>query len=462
MQNNKMAKDRRFFFRRLMNLEVIINNDFVARMLNINHTGCCVKSDEAIKNDRFEINIYPYVESTISAQVVWKQEKLDEKSFVYGLKFIDIYNPESHKTRKMLLLDENVFEEHAKEVCCVIENSVDKKAIINFFLEDVRDTLSNLLDIEELVKDEQNLNPEEFAKINTLLDEIVAIGDLLEIYFNFINPSIMHEIKQRTRILLGDFLYRSQIMRRALEKPRGYTGDYIMAELVYNNVEVSDGFAKYFDRYYLNNVYINAVRLKKDKMQEILSIYFEENRDKNLNVLDLTRNSMRELVDLFSGSSDYNGKLNVFCVNQDEESINFCKEDARKLTGKNSNINFNFICSNILKLKEMSSLENISENSIDLIYCMEIMDYLEDRMLNKVLKDIFALLKKGGKFIVTYKDSDKYNELPLNWFCDWYFIKRTEGQVVGLVTKILGKDNIDIEITRENSGVIFFVTITKL
>jgi SAM-dependent methyltransferase len=114
---------------------------------------------------------------------------------------------------------------------------------------------------------------------------------------------------------------------------------------------------------------------------------------------------------------------------------------------------------NILKLESYEIGDN---NSFDMIYSIGIADYLEDRMLNKIFKDCYKKLKKGGKIVIAYKDKDRHKPIALNWYGDWSFVPRNENEFIGLINNAMGEENISIEVEREDSGIIFFVNITKL
>jgi ubiquinone/menaquinone biosynthesis C-methylase UbiE len=265
------------------------------------------------------------------------------------------------------------------------------------------------------------------------------------------------QIKQRVRALLGHFIYQSKIYRRALEKPRGYPGDHRTIEMAYNNKELSEGIGKYFDWYGLDLPYTVSIRLRKDMMRELLLEYINSSNEKNLNILNLASGGCREIREMYNSPISYKGKAKIMCIDQDEDAIEFSKQKLSEIdTG---NINVDLIQGNILRMED---LDLGKDNSLDMIYSIGIADYLQNKMLDKMFKDCYKLLKKDGQLIVAYKDREKSKPINFNWYADWNFIERNEPEFLGLINESMGKENISIDVVREPTGVIFFAIITKL
>ncbi len=151
------------------------------------------------------------------------------------------------------------------------------------------------------------------------------------------------------------------------------------------------------------------------------------------------------------------GKANIMCVDQDEEAIEFANQKLSEIdTG---NINIDLIQGNILRMED---LDLGKENSLDMIYSIGIADYLQDKMLDKMFKDCYKLLKTKGQCIIAYKDKERNKPLTFNWYGDWNFIHRNEPEFLALINKSMGKENISIDVVREHTGVIFFAIITKI
>ena len=97
----------------------------------------------------------------------------------------------------------------------------------------------------------------------------------------------------------------------------------------------------------------------------------------------------------------------------------------------------------------------------DLIYSIGLADYLPDRVLKNMIMNSFHGLNPKGKFIIAHKDkSIEFSHLPPEWFCDWEFYERDEGDLLALINSIK-LEGAGIKVERENTQNVFFITISK-
>lgn len=372
----------------------------------------------------------------------------------YGIKFVDLSIEDKNELRKRFLLNDMLVMSYADEVLGKAESEEQRQEIKTFFLVDVRSALEDLIDIDTRVaagESEEKI----MDMCSATLDTLVDAGDRLDAYLN--QEYLIKEIKSRVRSLLGHFLYQSTVFKRGFEKPHGYPGDYQMLEIVYNNVEVSDGIGKYIDRYGLNVPYSTAIRLRKDMMRDILYDFINRSTAPALKIMNLASGACRDIREMLERPITYQGKVDIICIDQDDRAINYSHETLSALDS--GNVDIHLVKGNILKL---DALDVRQENGFDMIYSIGIADYLQERMLRKIFHDSYEMLKPGGKLVVAYKDKDRHKPVALNWYGDWYFVPRNEEELIGLIHDAVGKENVSIEIERENSGVIFFAVITKI
>jgi SAM-dependent methyltransferase len=425
-------------------------------LLNVSDRGICVELDKEPKpcNISLNINLSPYYEKEITGDIRWIHVNEERDKLICGIEFMGLTEQDKKNLRKRFLLNENFLLSFARDIIDKTSGPESKERIRNFFLKEIRQGLMNFIEIDNEVN-VKGTNPVAQRKCNKVVDRLLEVGNALEQTLQ--DNAVAKEIKHRLRALVGPFVYNGIIVKRGLEKPRGYPGDYQMLEYIYDNVEASEGIGKYFDRYFLENTYACAVRNRKDKMCSILKKYINSYTGEDINILNLACGACREIRELTGLRSDFMGKVKLALVDHDEEALNYAIEKLemkRKLP-----VDFNFIKGNILELEEVDTGFG---NDIDLIYSIGITDYLPDRMLVKFIKDCFERMKVGGTLVISHKDKDRYTPLPPNWFCDWYFVPRNEKELISLIKGVFGKNKFDIEVEWEKSGIIFFLTITKL
>ena len=434
-------------------------NKSIGLLKDISESGACLEvySDQKISFQSILLDI-PFLErELIDCQINWSRigkNNGNGGTSCYGVKFVDLNNEEKTHLWKRFLLDDVVLESYSSKLTRKAEDFQKKKEIYSFFSNDIKITIERLIDIENMIL--KGVNVEIVMQhCRDALNALLEAGDNLETNLN--SGPLMKQIKQSVRALLGHFLFQSINFKHGFEKPRGYPGDYEMLEVVYDDLEISKGLGKYIDRYGLDVPYSIGIRARKDLMKEILYRFLNNNSEKNLSIMNLASGGCRELREMFGFPITYRGKAEIICIDQDEESIKFSRQQLSDLNTKN--VHIHFIQGDILRLE---SLDIGEDNSFDMIYSIGVADYLQDRILAKIFKDCYRKLKPGGKLIVAYKDKDVHKPLALNWYADWCFVPRNEQDVVSLIYDSIGRENISLEIKKIDSGVIFFAEIIKL
>jgi len=267
---------------------------------------------------------------------------------------------------------------------------------------------------------------------------------------------LIKKIKEACRSALANSpVYKSLLIKRAYEKPRGYPGDYQMLEYIYDNKPISKDIGYCGDEYILQDDYVIAVRSRKDMMQIILRDYIKNAAASALNILNLGCGSCRELKGLFAEGSIPKPSLTFNLVDQDEEALDFCKKNLSKLP---SNLRFNFFQENIVSLSRDKKYCELFQGQ-DLIYSIGLADYLPDMFLGSLMQFCFQLLKPQGKLVIAHKNVIEYKASAPDWFCEWYFFPRGKEKLSEIVKANIGDAYIDYR--DEESKRIFFVIISK-
>lgn len=322
----------------------------------------------------------------------------------------------------------------------------DKSRLIEaFFANDVPNYLNFVSDFKAKVENIPAYNASEQDILNKATFNIVRAGHELE-------ESVGHkqtviEIKEQFRKLIYPYMSESIIMKRALDKPRGYPGDYIMLEYIYDNKAVSTGLGRYFDMGFLGSRLTTAVRDRKDMMRAVLQNIIK--CGSKLNILNLASGSCREIKELSPDLLRNVSKLT--CVDFDSEALDFSKNIM-------SNVNATFLQKDLVDMVKKGD-KTLIENS-DLIYSIGLIDYFPDRMLSKFIALILSGMKSGSKCVLTIKDIDQYKPIQEDWLTDWKFVPRTEEDIVRLIKKANIPD-IDISLSRDNGKIIIFIEIKK-
>lgn len=372
-----------------------------------------------------------------------------EDGFLYAGRYINLADSKRKKLREVLI------KEQVKDILDKTDDPTLKDKVANFFLKDIKDYLDELDELKEDMSQKETYDQLLERRLISINDRIILKGNTLEKKLK--EKNLIKAIKDNFRFLIGSLVYQSLIMKRAFEKPRGYPGDYKMIEDVYDNQPYSEGLGRYYDKYFLNNPYAVAVRLRKDRLREMLRIYIKENFKKPaIKILNLACGSCREVAELLK-DLNYKGELTITCIDWDQEALDFSQEAIKEIP---KNVKVKFLRGDLLVfIKEKKYLESIGKQ--DLIYSIGLIDYLPDRILKKWMQFFYQLLPQGGKFIVTHKNREKtFPPLPPNWFCDWKFVPRSKEEVIAFLNSCqLSEFSLDIDV--DEFTYIFYFTLTK-
>lgn len=431
--------------------------DTECAVLNISEAGICLECEgpPAYGDILLSMNSLRFKSrqlTKIPARVVW-HKSLEEKKSRFGVQFSlldrdQLYQIKdlvfAHFTKKAL----GILKGHAKDVTTKAED---------FFARDVRQYCENLSVLARELGDKKAASQEIEQKLTALTNDLLTKGNALE---ELVNPAAMKKIKQLFRELTGCWFYQSPIMKMAYEKPRGYPGDYELFETIYNGKPLAKegtvGF--YFDLYFLNNGYTQAVRTRKNRMKNVLQDLIDNNSSSRLRLLNIACGPCREIRELLSDPLLLSKANLCFTgLDNDEGALTFSKSALAKLP---PNITLRFLHENVLGLSRDNKYYDMIGKQ-DVIYVLGLTEYLPERIFKKLTYFLSQLLDDKGMLVITYKDKDiRFPSLPPDWLCDWAFIKRSKDDLIK-AAEGLGLDKYSLKIEKEGTGTIFFLVLTK-
>ena len=274
---------------------------------------------------------------------------------------------------------------------------------------------------------------------------------------------VAKEIKSEFRSRLLRWRFTNPFMRRCIEKPRGFPGDYLTLEMMYGYTpQFGEGLAGFFDYYLLSHS--TAVRSRLEKMEGILvEVASSAKRfGKSLKVLSLGSGPCREWFDLDRKGIKRKRRLSavqLVCFDRDEKALEFGLARLRKTSLSVTPFLLN------RSLFNFPTIELKHLGPFDLIYALGIADYFYDASLGKIFSNALQLLGQDGTLILTHKDKDRFNLSPSDWLCDWRFVMRGERDFVSLVEIELASSKIaryKMTIERDSKGLIIFCIIRRI
>lgn len=330
-----------------------------------------------------------------------------------------------------------------------------KEEISRFFLKDVVDYIEEINNIATESSQKGYLIDLQ-KKFDRFTTQILLKGYSLEKLVN--NKKIMQDVKDNFRKIVGKWIYKSDIVKRAYEKPRDYPGDYKMLEIIYDAKPISKNFGLYSDIYFLKSPYAVAVRIRKDRLKDSLKNFIVKSKLNKIDILNIACGSCREIRELLLDLKMESPMITFNCFDWDEEALKFSQDTLLPI--KPENVEFKFIKEDIMNLIKDESTAFLADRQ-DLIYSIGLIDYLPDRVLKKLITILYQLLKNNGKLILTHKNREKtFPSIPPDWFCDWKFVSRNKEEVIKLIYTS-GISEFSLSVESDDFEYIYYFTLTR-
>ncbi len=252
------------------------------------------------------------------------------------------------------------------------------------------------------------------------------------------------------------YLMRSRFAERSYYKPKGYAGDFLMMEHIYENTAKGDGkIGKILDGWTLQRPGSKAIRGRRILMKQQLNLLSKQRlkESNRFEVMNLACGPSRELFD-FLKECDYTEKIEALCIDIDTEALHYSNQNVNNFP---HNASIRYMAENLVKW----GLGKVSRDigTKDLIYSAGLFDYLEPRLFCKLVDRCHQHLKPGGSLLIgnfaPYEDM-----LFMDHMLHWKLIYRTRKELTELFSKT--KFRTGISILTEPAQVNLFVLARKV
>jgi hypothetical protein len=318
--------------------------------------------------------------------------------------------------------------------------------IDDFFGQDVAALTDELRQLAQQIN--PDAEPEKGELLNRLTDAVtrtlqacskleIAIGE---------NQELLKEVQAKFREAIGPWFGQSWFMERALSKPRGYPGDYVLLSAIYDDMPKSRGIGGLLDLYFLDQTLAHGVRTRLSGVRQFLTREVLT-RQSALSILNVACGPAREY---HNGFACEGRAVHLTCIDMDQQALEYV--EANVAAQPDVELDIECVCHNALRMA--SSKSTIARfGRPDVIYSVGLCDYLPDDYMIRLLRGWRESLGEGGVVYVAFKDCRLYNKAVYQWLVDWYFYERTEEDCRRLYEQA-GYDADTVEVRRDGNGVI--------
>jgi extracellular factor (EF) 3-hydroxypalmitic acid methyl ester biosynthesis protein len=223
---------------------------------------------------------------------------------------------------------------------------------------------------------------------------------------------------------LAKLILEDPYSRRAFEKPRGYAGDALMLDYVYRGERVETSAAGgIIHRATTTSPNAKILLWRRDYLAEHISAVAERRR--NARVLSVASGHMREL-DIVRSKTEHRD-IQLWALDQDGQSLDECTRSYPDFDIRPLNKSISFIFRNILK------------DEFDLIYSAGLSDYLPDKTMETLIRQLYNLLNEDGLLMIGNFAPDSHGRGFMEAFMDWSLTYRSEADLVRIAEEAVPK-----------------------
>lgn len=223
-------------------------------------------------------------------------------------------------------------------------------------------------------------------------------------------------------LIAGSILECGGLQHRARFKPRGYAGDFEMLEDFWNRRENETLPGKLFDRYFLKQAAVEAVRARMEQSAAAVMRMALEPRREELRVVSIgsgAATDLRQAAKLLPEAAA--AKLRYALVDIDEAALAFAKSKLEDSLRADQVATYRENLFRLAKGKRGAAL--VAE--ADVVLCTGLFDYLSDADAAAMLKLFWNGLRAGGELFVGNFAPHCPTRAYMEWLGNWYLIYRT-------------------------------------
>ncbi len=237
---------------------------------------------------------------------------------------------------------------------------------------------------------------------------------------------------------------------RSYQKPLGYPGDAVLLDMVYGYGWPPQGISELglrIGNYTLAVPETTAVRRRYRIMADRINRTAESLRGE-ANVLSVGCGHLREAA---ISAAVIAGNLNrLYALDHDAAAL----EEVR---GRGP---YDIVVPVHGSVRSLVTGQTVFAD-LDLIYASGLYDYLPRRMAGKLTAVLFAMLRPGGKLVITDFGPGPPSVGYMECCMDWWLIYRSEEDMQALLDEAIEKHVADLRTYRDPTGVVVFLEMTR-
>jgi hypothetical protein len=292
--------------------------------------------------------------------------------------------------------------------------------------------------------------------------EVVRYTEQIDAAVRLASAEEAQALKEYSIRNLHEYFMQSPWMRRALHKPLGYPGDYVVMRYFYERpFEGTTLFAKAINLAGASCKGAKAVRSRKNMIKgRLRSLVDAEGSYRPLSILSIAAGPAQEVFELLSELSEVRFPIEVVLFDQDKEALNYAYSRLKPLVQKRfpGMVHITYVHDSIRHLLTDGTIFG-NPFRFDVVFSCGLFDYLQFPTAVALCKNLAANVAAGGALYVGNVVPSNPSRWLMEHHLDWYLVARTHEETIEFGKRAVPDGR--IQIIEEETGVNPFIEIIR-
>lgn len=255
------------------------------------------------------------------------------------------------------------------------------------------------------------------------------------------------------------YLKESLFLRRAMDKPMGYAGDYEMMNMLYrDHAEGNSLFAWLMNAYGLNVRAAVAVRNRRALLTDAIVEALSGVDGRRARIASVGCGPAYEIQRLLEARPHLGKNMEIVLIDQEPRSIAYCERMLASLVAT-TGVKAHVVKESIRKLIAHPSLQT-ALGTCDLIYSAGLFDYLDEQPFTHLARTLLSSLGDNGHLLIGNFATGQPSRWFMEYCSEWFLIHRTPEQLMNF-GEAAGASRQAMSVMAEPSGINLFLDIRR-
>ena len=239
-----------------------------------------------------------------------------------------------------------------------------------------------------------------------------------------IHESVREEVGARVQREILPYLLLTRTAERLYAKPRGYAGDFLSIDWMYEDVADGTGrLGPLLDRAFLDEPAAAAVRNRRGLLVREIKRHLTINPGREVHITAMACGPAREIFDVYEELDDP-ARLRTTLIDIDQEALTQVEREIER-RGLCSHVQTHQ--ANLVYLA--LGREQLELPPQDLMYSIGLIDYFNDKLVGRLVDWAHGRLRTGGELILGNFHPRNPDKALMDYVLDWRLIHRAEGDM---------------------------------